>query len=455
MISVSGVRGIVGPAFTPELAVKFGNSFGTYVKSGRVVVGRDTRVSGPMIQNAVMAGLLASGCEVVDLGVCLTPTVQFMVPRLDADGGVVITASHNPAEWNALKFIRPDGIFLSRAQGEELIDIYHQESYERVSWDKMGSVHPMADAIDRHIDAAIRLVDIDVIRKAAPRVVIDCVNGAGSIIAPRLLEKLGCDVVRIHCTPDGMFPRNPEPRPENLHEIAEVVGSVKADIGFALDADGDRVCVIGNDGVPLTEEMTISLASDFILGKTPGPIVANLSTTRRMDDLAAKYGVRIGRSPIGEVNVVEKMVETGAVIGGEGNGGVIYPKMQYARDSLVAMSLILQSLAESGKSILDIAAAFTMYHMEKVKIPCPRDQWPRVEKAMEKLFEGEDVDYSDGFKVNRKSGWIHARMSGTEPVLRVIAEAANEEDLKDMMEKSLHVVRVALDEKKRTGETLF
>jgi phosphomannomutase len=422
-ISISGVRGVVGDSLTPILLTRFAQAFGTYVGGGRVVVGRDPRTSGEMVWRAVAAGLLSSGCRIIDLGVCPTPTVQLIVRRTEARGGIAITASHNPPEWNALKFVGADGLFLSADRGRELLDIYHQGDYTKVAGAEMRPVEAMPDALDVHIQAILDALGPLPQTPRRLRVIVDSCNGAGSIVTPRLLEKLGAEVIAINVTPDGSFPRPAEPTPANLVALCDAVRQHRADIGFAQDMDADRLALVSDTGVPLSEERTLVLAARAVLAKTPGTVVTNLSTTHTLDQVTAQFGCRVARTKVGEANVTEGMLRERAVIGGEGNGGVIYPRINFARDSLVGMALVLHVLAESGRTLSQLDAELPPIHMVKRQLECPSHQIPAVLKQLRGTYAGSPMDLRDGVKVTLADGWFHVRGSNTEPVVRLVAEA--------------------------------
>lgn len=433
MISVSGVRGIVGESLTPEVLSKFAAAYGTFVKGGKVVVGTDSRLSREMCKYAVFSGLISVGCEVVDLGIVPTPTVQLMVEKLKAAGGIAITASHNPAEWNALKFFSREGIFLNSRQFLSLMSIYEKEKIKRASWKNLlGKVQEDTSAISTHIEKILNYLDGDLIRRKKLRVVLDGVNGAGSIITPLFLRKLGCRVVKINCQVNEPFPHPPEPLPGNLSALISLVKQKKADIGFAQDADADRLAIISEQGIPLGEEYSLALATQFLLEKKKGTVVINLSTSRMIDDIARKFKSRVIRTKIGEINVVQGMKRHRAIIGGEGNGGVIDPRAHYGRDSLAGMGLILQYLAESGKSVSSLTESFPRYYLVKRKVGFPAGKKKDVLSMIEKEFAGEKLDRRDGIKVIRESSWVHIRSSGTEPVIRVLAEARTKREAEEM-----------------------
>jgi phosphomannomutase len=426
-ISISGVRGVVGDSLTPDLLTRFSQAFGTYIGSGRVVVGRDTRTSGEMVRQAVVSGLLSSGCRIVDAGVCPTPTVQLLVRTLRAAGGIAITASHNPPEWNALKFVGPDALFLSGARGRELLDIYHQGEYTKARSPDIRTVDVLTGALDQHLAAVLDVLGPLPAAGRRPKVVLDACNGAGAIVGPRLLEALGADVVGIHTTPDGRFPRPAEPTPENLSALCASVREHGADIGFAQDMDADRLAIVSERGDPIGEERTLVLAVEHVLGRTPGPVVANLSTTHALELVAARYGCAVYRTPVGEANVTEGMLRHRAVIGGEGNGGVIYPRINFARDSLVGMGLILHRLAESGQTVSALVAALPTLEIVKIQFPFPSQRLGEVLRKARREFADSPMDVRDGVKVTLSDAWFLLRGSNTEPVMRVVAEAATED----------------------------
>jgi phosphomannomutase len=421
-ISISGVRGVVGESLTPSLLTRFAQAFGTYVGGGRIVVGRDTRTSGEMVSQAAVAGLLSSGCRIVDLGVCPTPTVQLLVRKIAARGGVAITASHNPPEWNALKFVGADGLFLSGASGRELLDIYHQGDYTKVRGAAMRPPQARLDALDVHIAAILDAVGALPELPARLRVAIDACNGAGSIVGPRLLERLGVEVVPIHVTPDGRFPRPAEPTPEALTRLAETVRANRCDIGFAQDMDADRLAVVDEDGRAIGEDLTLLLAAQQVLSRTPGPVVTNVATTHALEGVAAAFGCAVTRSPVGEANVTEVMRRVGAVIGGEGNGGVIYPRINFGRDSLVGMALILHRLADQRRPVSALVAEFPRLVMLKRQLRCPSHKLGEVLRRTRAAWAAHPIDVRDGVKVATPEGWFLLRGSNTEPILRLAAE---------------------------------
>ena len=424
MIGISGIRGVVGETFTPELITRLGAAFGTYCNGGGVVVGRDTRVSGEMVKHALLGGLISTGCRVIDVGICPTPSLTVMIDELKVDGGVMISASHNPIEWNALKFYQKSGIILDEIEGREFLSVYYLGDFDYKPWDGIRDVEHDDSTVERHLARIYANTDIERIRKRAPRVVIDACNGAGSVITPVMLEHLGCEVIKLHCEPDGLFPHNPEPVFINLQDLAETVQRENADIGFAQDADADRIALVSEKGEVIGEEMSLALASDFVLThRGLGPVVTNMSTSQVIGDICQRQGVDLHITPVGEVNVAKKMLEVGAAVGGEGNGGVIDPLVGTGRDSLAAISLLLGMLAVEDRPLSEIVGGFPRYEVVKQIVECPRGVTARVIKALEEKYAGEDVDTSDGIKIVWPNTWVHIRRSATEPVVRVISEA--------------------------------
>ena len=443
-ISISGVRGVIGESLTPTLLVRFAQAFGTYVGSGTIVIGRDTRPSGEMVRQAVVAGLLSSGCRVIDLGICPVPTLQLMVRQRRAQGGIEITASHNPAEWNALKFVNAEGLFLSTGQARELLDIYHQGDYTKVTGAEMRGVEAFDGALDAHIQAILDVVGVLPRTSRKLKVALDSCNGAGSIIAPKLIEALGAEVVTIHTTPNGSFPRGAEPTPENLTALRQLVKESGADAGFAQDMDADRLAVVAETGEPIGEDNTLVLAARYVLGNTRGPVVTNLSTSSAMDAVVKLFDCPLHRSKIGEANVTEMMQQVGAVIGGEGNGGVIYPKINFCRDSLVGMALILHLLAETGQSVTSLLADLPRHTMIKEKLECPSHKIGEALKIIRGEYADHPMDLRDGVKVSFEKGWLHVRGSNTEPIIRLVVEAEDEAQARRMFNAAFEKVAQAL-----------
>jgi phosphomannomutase len=424
-IGISGVRGVVGETFTPELVVGFAQAFGTYLDSGRILVCRDTRSSAPMAHSAVLAGLLSTGCEVVDLGVCPTPSLQLAVRRFDAEGGVSITAGHNPEPWNALKFVRGDGLYLSAPQADELLDIYHQAEFAKATWERIRSRVEEQDAIANHLETLTRAFDVEAIRARRLTVAVDCCNSSCSLLAPRWLRSLGCEVLAINDDPAAPFPHAPEPRRQTMAQLRAVVRAGHADLGLALDADGERLGIVAEDGEMLSEEATLAACAEIQLGRETGAVVTNVSTSGAVDTIAARHGGTVVRTPVGQAFISEAMIETRAVIGGEGSGGVVVPRVQLSHDSAAATGLILEHLARTGQRVSGLAAGLPRLTMLKHNFAVEPN---RIYSLMQRVYdelerEGVEYDETDGIKITRPGGWVHVRVSNTESMIRVIAES--------------------------------
>ena len=432
-ISISGVRGVVGQSLTPKLLTRFAQAFGTHTGPGTIVIGRDPRTSGEMVKHAVVAGILSTGNRVIDIGVCPVPTVQLLVRHRRAQGGIAITASHNPAEWNALKFIGANGLFLDAGQARELLDIYHQGQYTKVGGADLRTVEEIEGATDLHIKSILDALGPLPASGRKLRVVIDSCNGAGSLVGPKLIEALGAEVIPLNVTPDGSFPRPAEPLAENLGELCRLVKEHEADVGFAQDMDADRLAIVSNRGEAIGEDYTLVLAMLYVLAREQGPVVANLSTTSAVADVAKRFDCPVSLTRIGEVNVTDAMRQQHAVIGGEGNGGVIYPRINFARDSLVGMSLVLHLLAESGKSVTELLESVPRYHIVKEKMSFPSDRIPAMLRAVREKFAEFPLDTRDGVKVIMPDGWLLVRGSNTEPIIRIVAEAKSEERARELV----------------------
>ncbi|RME01821.1 MAG: phosphoglucosamine mutase [Calditrichaeota bacterium] len=431
MVSISGVRGIIGEGLTPEVALQFAQAFGTYCNGQPVVVGRDTRVSGEMITHAVISGLLAVGNKVWQIGISPTPTTQLATEKLEAAGGLMITASHNPIMWNGIKMLASDGLFLDAKEAEAVLKLRNQGTFAYQSWDRIGVVEEYPYALEDHINAVLSLpfLHTEQIRARKFKVVADCINGAGAVILPRFLKELGCDIAILNGTPDGRFPRMPEPLPENLGEVARAVRQYGADLGVVVDPDADRLALVSNRGVPLGEEYTLALAVDFLLQRKRGPVVVNVSTSRVIDDIAGKYDCPVTRTRVGEINVAKRMREVGAVIGGEGNGGVILPDVHLGRDSIVGIALVLQKLAETRAGLHELYEQLPQYKMVKAKIDLPPGCEPReVVAALQKKYSTEKLDLTDGVKILRSHSWVQVRASNTEPIIRIMSEAPSQQE---------------------------
>lgn len=432
-ISVSGVRGIVGDAMNPEVALGFSRAFGRVLGSGKVVVARDTRQSGEALSRSAIAGLLGAGLDVVDIGIAPTPAALFARKMLDAAGALIVTASHNTSEWNALKFVGPDGTFLHGELHDRLLERYREENFVWNTWDAQG-VYSAMDGTTPHTAAilSLPLIDVEGLRKRKFRVVIDAVNGAGGEPARRLLTLLGCEVVPLYCEKTGRFPRNPEPVRPHLGELEACVREHRADIGFALDPDADRLAVVDERGNARGEEMTLPLAVDLVLSHEKGSVVVNLSTSMTAEDIAREHGVPFYRTPVGEANVALKMREEGAIVGGEGNGGVMYPGLHAARDGLCGMALVLECMLEKARPVGEILDAYPAYTIEKRKVAIREGLAESLLLVLAEEAAGATCE--DGLRIEGKNFWVHLRPSNTEPVMRIIAEAKTPEEARRLGE---------------------
>jgi phosphomannomutase len=429
-IGVSGVRGVVGGFLTPMLAAKFAQAFGTYTGHGRVVLGRDTRASGPMLEHAVTCGLMSVGCEVVKLGVMPTPVIQTWIAETKAAGGIALTASHNPAEYNALKLFNHEGLFFNQYEREELLHLYHQSEFSRAAFDDVALAWEEGEKpVDAHIARILALIDHEAIRRRRFRVALDGVNGAGSLMSIRFLrEVLGCELHAIHVNPALPFPRVAEPGPETLGELAALVQREHCDIGFGQDPDGDRLAVADERGVVMDNDDVLALAMDAALHRAGGDVVVNLTTSSVVDAVAAKHGRRVFRSPVGEANVVERMKVVHAGVGGEGsNGGLIFPSVHYCRDSYTAMALLLDQMARTGSSIHQLQEVLPQFTRRGGKVRFRHGTLGPLMQKLEARFAEAAMDHSDGLKLNIGDSWIHVRASNTEPLLRVAVESPSTE----------------------------
>jgi len=433
-IGISGVRGIVGESLTPELVVSFAQAFGTYLDAGRILVCRDTRQSGPMVQAAVVSGLLSAGCEVIDLGVSPTPTLQLAVGWLGAQGGVSITGGHNPAAWNALKFVRGDGLYLNTTQAEELLDIVHQGEFEKAPWDRIRTGVAAEDAIGHHLEVLAAAFDVGAARRRGLRVAVDCCNGASTLLSPRWLELLGCTVLAVNDDPSAPFPHRPEPKPETMAQLKAVVRAGGADLGFAHDADGERIGLVTAEGEALSEERTITLAAAIVLSQEPGIVVTNVSTTRAIDEVAKRHGGTVVRTPVGQSFISEAMIEHRAVIGGEGNGGVAVPRVLMSHDAAAAQGLIIEHMARTGASLAQLVGTLPLFAMVKHDFAEKPSALYSILQDFRDTIEREGIiaDETDGIVVPFDDGWVHVRASQTESMIRVIAEAGTAARARDL-----------------------
>lgn len=424
-IGITGVRGIVGETFTPEVAVEFSQAFGTYLDGGRILLCRDTRASGPMVRSAVLAGLLAAGCEVIDLGICPTPSLQLAVNWLKADGGIAVTAGHNPSQWNALKFVRGDGLYLNAVQAEELLDIFHQGEFTKARWDQIQPRIQQQDPIEHHVELLKKGFDVGAIKVRRLRVAVDCCNGACSGLTPRWLEELGCEVLAINDDPRVNFPHRPEPTIETMDQLSAIVKAGHADIGFAHDADGERLGIVTELGQPLSEELTLALATHIRLERGAGTVVTNVSTTGAIERIAEGYGATVVRTPVGQTYISEAMLEHNAILGGEGSGGVTVPQVHLTHDSAAAIGLILEGLAHSGRLVSESVKQLPRLLMLKHNVSVEPNLLYSVLQSFRTEVEREQLahDLTDGIRVVLPQGWIHVRASNTESMIRIIVEA--------------------------------
>ena len=450
--SISGIRGTiggkVGENLTPVDAVKFASAYGTFLKNSqpstrntklKVVIGRDARISGPMIHNLVVNTLLGLGIDVIDLGLSTTPTVEIAVPMEKADGGIILTASHNPKQWNALKLLNSKGEFLSGAAGELILEIAESEGFDFSDVDSLGEITVNDAYMDIHIDEVLNLplVDAEAVAKRKFKVVVDGVNSSGGIIIPKLLEQMGVECVKLYCEPNGHFPHNPEPLKEHLGDICKLVVEEKADFGIVVDPDVDRLAFISNDGEMFGEEYTLVACADYVLSKTPGNTVSNMSSSRALRDITNKYNGSYQASAVGEVNVVELMKKTNAIIGGEGNGGIIYPESHYGRDSLVGVALFLTHLANLDMTVSELRVSYPQYYMSKNKIELtPQIDVDAILIAMTEKYKNDTSTSSlstiDGVKIDFAENWVHLRKSNTEPIIRIYTEAQTQQLADDL-----------------------
>lgn len=458
--SISGIRGTIGgtagEGLTPQDIIKYTTAFGNWVveKTGkrRIVIGRDARISGEMVRNLVTGTLQSIGIDVIDLGLSTTPTVEVAVPDEDAGGGIIITASHNPKQWNALKLLNQHGEFITDDDGKTVLEMAENTAVSYADVDDLGKVTMDDSYLQKHIDKVLSLplVNVEAIRKANFSVAIDCVNSTGGIFVPALLKALGVETVHeLYCEPDGHFPHNPEPLPENLVALAAEVTSKKADLGIAVDPDVDRLCFVCEDGTMFGEEYTLVTVADYVLKHTPGNTVSNLSSTRALRDVTEQAGNQYNAAAVGEVNVVNKMKETSAVIGGEGNGGIIYPESHYGRDALVGIALFLSHLALTGGTISALRKTYPAYYISKNKITLTAGMdIDALLQQVEEKYKDQPYSTIDGLKIEFGKQWVHLRRSNTEPIIRIYSEASSEEQAQELAVKIIADINTILESQK-------
>lgn len=441
MISVSGIRGIFGESLTPEFVLKTAAHFGVFCQRKKILLGRDSRTTGEALFNAALSGLLSVGCEVVNLGIVTTPTLLLAVEESDASGGICITASHNPAQWNALKFVDNNGMFLYPEKAEKFISgLSNDVVYSR--WDRLGAVSEDYDASYRHVAKILKspLISPEEIRKRKYKVVLDSVNGAGGVISPYLLRELGCTLIEINTQPTGLFAHDPEPVSKNLDQLVKAVKKHNADIGFATDPDVDRLAIVSEKGEAIGEEYSLLLAAKFILSLKTAPVVTNLSSTMALDDIAEEFQTKVLRTKVGEINVGKLMKETGSTIGGEGNGGIIWPEIHYTRDAVAGMALILALLTKSDKKISELVADIPRYYSCKKKIPVSEVSSAISFEKTVSLFPNTKTDRTDGLKILGDKFWVHLRKSGTEPIIRIYSEAETIKKAQEICDKVIRSI---------------
>ena len=467
ILSVSGARGRVGDAITPELVAGLASRFGAFLlrgastsgeedadsgratgsdrlASGTVLIGRDSRTSGPMLARAAAAGLQSVGCDVVDLGIVPTPTLLLAVEDAGADGGIGVTASHNPAEWNALKLAGGEGMFLDQERMTAFQATLREQDPPRAPWDALGEYRRDEGAVERHLERILRLsvLDVEGLRERKFHVALDCVRGAGGIIMPALLESLGCRVSAIGTETDGLFPRDPEPTAAHLQDLGRLVRESGADIGMAVDPDVDRLALVDENGEPVGEDLTLALAAAVVLRRTPGTVVTNLSTSQVVEDVVEASGGTLLRAPVGEINVARRMQAEGAVVGGEGNGGVILPALHHTRDAPVAAALLLQHLLDEGEALSERVGRWPSYQIVKEKTPFPREALEGAYAALAEDLDAPVQDTTDGLRLSWPDArrWLHVRPSGTEPVVRLIAEASHGDEARSLIDRGTAIL---------------
>lgn len=452
ILSISGLRGVIGDGLDPVFITQFASAFGTMMQRGTVVVSRDGRSSGLAIKHAVLAALTSTGCRCIDADIATTPTCGVLVNELKAAGGLQITASHNPVQWNGLKPFAPDGSVFDQQLGRELLAVLGGQAHRFVAWDALGQIESISDPAAPHLNRVLQLVDRQAIADRRFKVVLDCNHGSGAVAGPRLLEQLGCHVIVLGGTPDGHFEHTPEPVEQNLGSLCDAVRQHGADVGFAQDPDADRLAIVDNDGRYIGEELTLALAADHVLARTPGPVVVNGSTSRVTADIAAKYGCEFSRSYVGEAHVCARMRDVKAILGGEGNGGVIEPRVGYVRDSFVSMAYVLDGLAARTASgttarsttLADWVDSLPRYTIIKDKISCPAERVGAACAALQTAFPDANATAGDGLRLDWDDRWVQVRASNTEPIIRVIAEAPAAADARTLCGNAVEVCRRAV-----------
>ena len=440
MVSVSGIRGLVGNGLDPNTIVKYVSAYMDFCGNGKIVIGSDGRISGNMVKNIIIGTLIAKGNDIIDIGICPTPTVLYNVKKLGAVGGIQISASHNPNEWNALKLLNANGEFMTPEENKIMLNKLESSSNYK-KWNELGKLSTYDEGLKNHIENVLKLVDVELIKSKKFKVVLDCVNGAGSYMMPKFLKDLGCEVIELNCEKTGIFPRLPEPIPENLIETMKFVKEKNADLAIVVDPDVDRLVLITDKGEPFIEENTITLSAKHVLSKTKGNVVVNLSTTRAVDDIANAQNCKVFRAPVGEANVVKLMKEVNAVIGGEGSGGVIYPELHYGRDALVGTVLTLEHLAMQNKKLSQIKDELPQYFIAKKKIELKNVNPDKIIEQVKEKYKSEKINTEDGLRIDFDNHWVHFRKSNTEPIIRCIAEAKTEAEANLFIDKYFNEIK--------------
>lgn len=440
MVSVSGIRGLVGNGLDPNTIVKYVSAYADFCGIGKIVIGSDGRISGNMVKNIIIGTLIAKGNDIIDIGICPTPTVLYNVKKLGAVGGIQISASHNPNEWNALKLLNANGEFMTPEENKIMLNKLESSSNYK-KWNELGKLSTYDEGLKNHIENVLKLVDVELIKSKKFKVVLDCVNGAGSYMMPKFLKDLGCEVIELNCEKTGIFPRLPEPIPENLIETMKFVKEKNADLAIVVDPDVDRLVLITDKGEPFIEENTITLSAKHVLSKTKGNVVVNLSTTRAVDDIANAQNCKVFRAPVGEANVVKLMKEVNAVIGGEGSGGVIYPELHYGRDALVGTVLTLEHLAMQNKKLSQIKDELPQYFIAKKKIELKNVNPDKIIEQVKEKYKSEKINTEDGLRIDFDNHWVHFRKSNTEPIIRCIAEAKTEAEANLFIDKYFNEIK--------------
>lgn len=443
-IGISGVRGIVGETITPELVMNFACAFGTYLNSKPVLVARDTRISGPMLHSSCLSALISTGCDVLDLGICPAPILQYMVKKLKAKGGISISAGHNDIKWNALTFINQDGTYLSTFQGEEVLDIYHLGKFTKASSDKLGRIKSADNYLDFYFKNLSKFLDVQTIKNANLKVIIDPCNGAGSKIIDLFSQYLNFELVPVNNEPNGYFPHDPEPRPRNAQQVASIIKIVKADVGFVLNSDVSRLSLVAEDGETLSEEYTLPLVANHYLKKNQGTIITNHSTSKMIEDVAKENNCPIIKTKVGQSYPIQSLIHEDAVLAGEGSGGIAIAEFQPAFDGFLTMGMILEIMAKREKKISQLIKELPKYHIVKEKMYCPPTKIHSVVNEVKRLYLNREINSSDGIRVDFNNGWIHVRASATEPMIRIVSEGKSKEEAQKSAEEVINFISLLL-----------